>query len=248
MPHGGLGAYGRDQQLSHRFLTDEIRQQEVMATPMPPVFLAVAIFLLHVVLGRVVTGQREQIAALKALGYDNLTVGLHYLKLVCLIVMLGSILGVALGVWLGYLMTANYGDFFRFPLLAFRVPPWLPLLAIGVGLLSAMLAAVSAVRRVVLLPPAEAMRPLAPPRSRHTLVERLGVLHWLSPQGRMVLRHIVLRPGQAALTTLGIALAVPILVLAFYWHDAIDLGNDSACVQETECWGKCSKGHAYVVR
>ena len=71
-PYGGLGAYGRDQQLSHRFLTDEIRQQEVMATTMPPVFLAVAVFLLHVVLGRMVTGQREQIAALKALGYDNL--------------------------------------------------------------------------------------------------------------------------------------------------------------------------------
>ncbi len=221
-PYGGLGAYGRDQQLSHRFLTDEIHQQEVMATTMPPVFLVVAVFLLHVVLGRIVTGQREQIAALKALGYDNLTVGLHYLKLVCLIVMLGSILGVALGVWLGQLMTANYIAFFHFPVLAFRVQPWLPLLAVGVGLLSAMVAAVSSVRRVVLLPPAEAMRPLVPPRYRHTLIEHMGFLRWLSPPSRMVLRHIVLRPGRAALTTIGIALAVPILVLAFYWHDAID--------------------------
>jgi putative ABC transport system permease protein len=79
-PYGGLGAYSRNQQLSHLFLSEEIRQQEVMATTMPPVFVAVAIFLLHVVLGRIVIGQREQIAALKALGYDNLTVGLHYLK------------------------------------------------------------------------------------------------------------------------------------------------------------------------
>jgi putative ABC transport system permease protein len=221
-PYGGLGAYGRDQQLSHRFLSDEIHQQEVMATTMPPVFLAVAVFLLQMVLGRIVTGQREQIAALKALGYDNLTVGLHYLKLVCLIVMLGSMLGIVLGVWLGQLMTTSYIAFFRFPVLAFRVQPWLPLLAVGVGLLSAIVAAVSAVRRVVVLTPAEAMRPPAPPRYRHTLIERLGFLQWFSPQGRMVLRHIMLRPGRAALTTIGIALAVPILVLAFFWHDAID--------------------------
>lgn len=221
-PYGGLGAYSRAQQLSHLFLSEEIRQQEVMATTMPPVFLAVAIFLLHVVLGRIVTGQREQIAALKALGYDNLTVGLHYLKLGCLIVMLGSLLGVTLGAWLGRLMTANYVDFFRFPLLAFRVPLWLPLLAVGVGLLSALVATVSAVRRVMVLTPAEAMRPPAPPRYRHTFIERLGFLRWLSPQGRMVLRHIGLRPGRAVMTTIGIALAVPILVLAFFWHDAID--------------------------
>jgi putative ABC transport system permease protein len=38
----------------------------------------------------------------------------------------------------------------------------------------------------------------------------------------MVLRHIGLRPGRAVMTTIGIALAVPILVLAFFWHDAID--------------------------
>ncbi|NOT53629.1 MAG: FtsX-like permease family protein [Deltaproteobacteria bacterium] len=220
-PYGGLGAYGRDHQLSHLFLSEEIRQQEVMATTMPPIFLAVAIFLLHVVLGRIVTGQREQIAALKALGYDNLTVGLHYLKLGCLIVMVGSLFGVVLGAWLGRLMTANYVDFFRFPILAFRVQPWLPLLGIGVGLLSALVATVSAVRRVMVLTPAEAMRPPAPPRYRHTLIERLGFVRWLSPQGRMVLRHIGLRPGRALMTTVGIALAVPILVLAFFWQDAI---------------------------
>jgi putative ABC transport system permease protein len=221
-PYGGLGAYGREQQISHRFLSDEIKQQEVMATTMPPVFLAVAVFLLHVVLGRIVTTQREQIAALKALGYSNLAVGLHYLTFVCVIVLFGSFAGVALGAWLGKLMTANYVDFFHFPSLAFRMQLWLPFVAVGISLVSAVIAALSAVRRVVMLAPAEAMRPPTPPRFQRTFFEQTGLMRWLSPQGRMVLRRIAHQPGRAALTVLGIALALPIVVLALFWQDALD--------------------------
>ena len=221
-PYGSLGAYGRDQQVSHRFVSDEIKQQETMATTMPPVFLAVAAFLLNVVLGRVITAQREQIAALKAIGYENWSIGWHYLKMGCVIVLVGGALGVALGAWLGQLMTANYVAFFRFPVLSFRMSPHLAVLAIGVSLVSAMVAALSAVRRVVVLAPAEAMRPPAPPVYRRTWIERVGPFQRLSPQGSMVLRNIVRRPGRALLTVLGIAFAVPILVLALFWQDAID--------------------------
>jgi putative ABC transport system permease protein len=221
-PYGALGAHGREQQISHRFVSDEIRQQETMATTIPPVFLAVAAFLLNVVLGRVITAQREQIAALKALGYENWSIGWHYLKMVCAIVFVGSTCGVALGVWLGKLMTANYVTFFRFPVLSFRMSPDIPLLAIGVSLLSAVAAALSAVRRVVALAPAEAMRPPTPPVYRRAWIERLGPFQRLSPENRMMLRNIARRPGRALLTIVGIAFAVPILVLALFWQDAID--------------------------
>lgn len=221
-PYGALGAHGRDQQLSHRFVSDEIRQQETMATTLPPIFLAVAAFLLNVVLGRVIATQREQIAALKALGYDNWVIGWHYLKMVCVIVAIGGALGVALGTWLGKLMTANYVTFFRFPVLHFRMSPHLPVFALGVSLLSAVVAALSAVRRVVRLAPADAMRPPAPPVYRRTWIERLGPFQRLSPENSMVLRNIVRRPGRAFLTVVGIALALPLLVLALFWRDAID--------------------------
>jgi len=42
-----------------------------MATTMPTIFLAVAVFLLHGMLGRLVATQREQVATFKALGYAN---------------------------------------------------------------------------------------------------------------------------------------------------------------------------------
>jgi len=51
-PYGGLGAYGRDDQVSHRFLTDEIAQDRITGIFVPSIFLGIAAFLIHVVLSR----------------------------------------------------------------------------------------------------------------------------------------------------------------------------------------------------
>ena len=67
-PYGGIGAYGRSDQLSNKYVTDELRQLRAMGMIVPTIFLAVATFLFNVVLSRLVSTQREQIAALKAFG------------------------------------------------------------------------------------------------------------------------------------------------------------------------------------
>jgi putative ABC transport system permease protein len=88
-PYGGLGAYSREDQLSHRFISDEISQNRVSSTYIPAIFLSVAAFLLHIVLSRLVSMQRTEIGLLKAFGYGNLTVGLHYLKFATVTVLCG---------------------------------------------------------------------------------------------------------------------------------------------------------------
>ena len=113
-PYGGRDARGREDQSSHAMLDNEIKEQRVMGTLLPAIFLAVAAFLLHVVLSRLVATQREQIAALKALGYANAAIAVHYLKLVAVIVVVGLALGVALGNWLGTMLTGLYAEFFFF--------------------------------------------------------------------------------------------------------------------------------------
>jgi putative ABC transport system permease protein len=45
-PYGGLAAHGRDEQLSHRFLTAELGEIAILTTTVPSVFLAVGAFLL----------------------------------------------------------------------------------------------------------------------------------------------------------------------------------------------------------
>jgi putative ABC transport system permease protein len=220
--YGGGGAYGRSEQLSNRFLTDEIRQQKFMATTIPVVFLAVAAFLLNIVLSRMVSAQQQQIAALKALGYDNAPIALHYFKMVLVMVALGSAIGLAAGAWLGLLVTESYTIFFRFPKLAYRIQPWVPALAIGISLLSGAAGAWTAVRRVVSLPPAQAMRPPTPRAYRASLTQRLGLARLLSSRAMMIVRGITGRPLRSAMTIVGTAASLPIIVLGLFWWDALD--------------------------
>ncbi len=221
-PYGGVGAHGRDEQWSHRALTQEINEQRVFGVVLPGVFLAVAVFLLNVVLTRQIGVQRGQIAALKALGYPDTMIGVHYLKFVLVIVALGIAIGIGVGAWLGRLMTEMYAGFFRFPSLDYRVEPWIPLTAGAAAAVAAALGALTALARVVRLPPAEAMRPDAPPTFRATLMERLGYGKIYTTQVRMILRDIERRPVRAILTTFGIAAAVAILISGTWWRDAID--------------------------
>jgi putative ABC transport system permease protein len=221
-PYGSLGAYGRDEQLSHRFIADEIRQQETMASTIPPVFLLVAAFLLNVVLARIVATQRGEIAALKALGYSNRAVAWHFLQFVLLVAALGLAIGLGLGAWLGMLMTGNYVHFFRLPAMLFSLPVSVPLIAASVTLVAACAAAIGSVRQVARLRPAEAMRPPAPRAFRRSWIERAGFGRHIGVKARFVIRNVLGRPLRALVTVTGIALAFPVTILGLFWIDAMD--------------------------
>ncbi len=220
--YGGLGAYGRDEQESHRFLADEIEQDRITGIIVPSIFLGVAAFLIHMVLSRLVATQRDQIAVLKAFGYGNVAVGAHYLKFALAAVLAGTVAGTALGVWFGAALAEVYKQFFRFPVLQFHVGIETAGLAIAISAGAAFVGAILAVRRVVALPPAEAMRPEPPATFRPGLLERIGLQKLVSPAARMIARNIERRKWKAALSILGIALAVAVLVVGRYSFDALD--------------------------
>jgi putative ABC transport system permease protein len=239
VPYGGTGAYDRRELPSNRLLEDELAEQETMSIVMPAVFFGIAAFLLHVVLGRLVEAQREQIASLKALGFSNLPIAIHYFKLVTVIAAIGAGLGLLLGGWLAVLVIDTYRSFFRFPVLEAHIEPWVAVLAALASILVANAAAASGVYRVAGLPPAEAMRPQAPAVA--TAARRLEVMfeRGMPMPFLMALRTIVGRPARTLLTISGIALAVPLVLFGLFWFDAIAHMIDVA-------FGRIERGDAFV--
>lgn len=221
-PYGGVGAFERKDQVSHWYLSNELAQLRNIGIAMPLVFLGVAAFLLNVVLTRQISVQREQIAALKAFGYSNLGVGWHYMKLVLVIVALGTALGAAAGAWLGTQMVVIYTEFYRFPFLRFTLDPVIVLQAAAITGGASMLGSMGAVLAAVSLPPAEAMRPPSPGRYRPMLFERLGLQRLFSQPMRMILRQFERRPAKTFLSVLGIAMGVAVFVVGFFFLDTID--------------------------
>ena len=222
VPYGGLGAYPRAQQQSHLFLQGELDQNRTLGVAIPAVFLAVAAFLLHIVLARLIATQRTEIAVLKAFGYRTREIGSHYLGFALAPVLAGTLAGTPLGVVLGRAMVVLYTEYFRFPLLRYELRWGLVALGAGVSLAAAVLGALGAVRGAARLPPAEAMQPPAPARFRPGWAERVGLGRPLGPAGRMILRSVERQPVRSLLSAAGVAASAAILVVGLFLFDGVD--------------------------
>lgn len=220
--YGGIGAFGRRDQASHKFISNEMNELRGMALVVPTIFLSVAGFLMHVVVSRLIGTQREQIATLKAFGYRSNEIGRHYWQMTIGIGLLGWLLGATVGLWLGQGVASMYSRFFHFPVFFFRLDPRVLWQAFGVSIGIASLASWAAVRWAMRLHPAEAMRPEPPAVYRATGIERAGWMRGLSPTTRMVLRQILRRPIRTGVTVMGLALSVAILILGSFMVDALD--------------------------
>ena len=218
--YGGGHAYGRADQPSNRIVQGEIEQLRVFGTAMPIIFLSVAAFLLNVVLSRLVSTQREEIATLKAFGYGNLAIARHFLGYPLVAVALGAVGGVALGMWVGGKYAGLYMRFFRFPEFAYIARPALITAAILISGAAAVSGALAAVRAAVRLPPAEGMRPIAPAVYKPLMLERLGLGSLLSARMSMVLRDLERRPVRTLSSIIGVALAAAVLVVGTFAFDS----------------------------
>ncbi|MGE5190683.1 MAG: ABC transporter permease, partial [Gemmatimonadota bacterium] len=221
-PYGGLGAYARADQTSHRYLSEEFRQLGTITAVLPPIFLSVSAFLLSIVVGRLVSTQREQIAILKAFGYGNAAVALHFLKLVSVIVLAGAGGGLLAGLWLGKRMSLLYMDFYRFPFLVYAMDAGVAARAVLVSCGAAVLGTLHAVGKAAGLAPAEGMRPEAPAVYRKSVVERTRLGGLLAQPTRMIVRHVARRPVNAVLAITGIALGCAIMMAGRFSKDSID--------------------------
>ncbi|HEX7828030.1 MAG TPA: ABC transporter permease, partial [Thermoanaerobaculia bacterium] len=220
--YGGLGAYGREEQSSHRFLRDELAQDRITSMVIPAIFLAVAALLIHLLLVRLVASQREQIAVLKAFGHTNATVARHFAMFGLVIVAIGAAAGIPVGIWLGRHLTELYTKFFHFPALTFRASASAIAISVGTTVIAALVGSLSAVQGVVALPPAEGMRGQPPLRFGRGLLDRTKLIRTLSPPVRMIFRSLQRTPLRTLMSLLAMATAGAILVVGQFSFDALE--------------------------
>ena len=220
-PFGGRGGFGRADHPSHIRVSDEIGVLRTLSIAFPIVFLSVAAFMVNAVLSRLLNLQREQIAILKAFGFSNRQVVIHYLKFALVMVAGSTVAGGLGGCLLGRRLVVMYHMWFRFPDLSFELDRSAFAMALLVGALAAVVGVFGAVRRAARLPPADAMRPEPPANYRPALLERTGISHLLSHSFRIAVRNIERRPVQAFFTVAGLALATGIMIVPNCFRDSV---------------------------
>ncbi len=227
-PYGGLGAYGRDLHQSNSFIDAEIKQLRGMALVLPPMFFAISAFLVAMVMGRIVALERSEIGLLKALGYSDVEVCIHYLMLAGLIAIFGIAIGWAVGSWLARGLAEMYVEFFDFPFLIFRVSSWVYGLSGSLAIVTTTFGAARAALGAARLSPAVAMQPPAPPRFRRTWIDVAMARARFSQPTVMILRSLTRWPVRSAMSALGLSLAVAAVMASSFMGDALDEIIDQA--------------------
>ena len=221
-PYGGTGAIDRKDHLSNWFVQNELRQNRASARVLPTIFFLVAAFLTNTALTRLIATERNEIGLMKAFGYSNREVGLHYAKFVVAIAVLGIAVGWVLGAILGRMSTDSYAINLNFPMLIYRPSPFAFVMGALVSLSIALLATGRAVRKAAALPPVVAMNPPAPPQFRRGAALTRALIGWLDEPSRIIVRQLSRWPGRAVATAAGFGGAVAMMVLSLYFTDVVD--------------------------
>lgn len=221
-PYGGLGTITREDQLSNRFISDEIAQNRITATYVPAIFFCVAMFLLQSVLSRLVDTQRAQIGLMKTFGYGNARIALHYLRFAAVVAAAGAAIGVGAGLALGASLTALYDRYYHFPHLQYRCDVSIVSFAFVASVVASMAGAMTSVAKAARLLPVQALRAPSPPAFTAGWVERIGLFRHLGVTWRMIARNILRQPIKSALSCLAIACSSAMLVTGGFFFDAID--------------------------
>ena len=227
-PYGGTPVVSRADQPSAKFITDALRRLRILSIILPPIFLAVAAALTHMVMARLVETEREQVGLLKAFGFTNLEAAVPYLKLAAIIGVAGVVVGGLVGAALAAALTRLYAQYFRFPVFDTQFD-WTVFLITGAVAVAAALAGASvSALRAAALAPAVAMQAAAPTVYRSGFFDRLRLADSLDTPTRMILRRVERFPGKAALTGAGFALSLALLVSTQFLQDALDRVIDDA--------------------
>jgi putative ABC transport system permease protein len=226
--YGGSPAYARADQISHKFQQDRIDRMSVMATIIPPVFLIVAAALVHLVLARLVEGEREQVGLIKAFGYDDFAASSLYLKMAAVVGIIGAAAGGLVGGWLAHTLVYVLAKYMRFPHLTAQFSWSAFWVSLAFSVATAVGGSVLAVRRAVRLSPAVAMQPPAPAVFHTGVVERLRIARRFDQPTRMIIRHIERFPLRAISTAGGLGISLSLLISAQFMFGSFDESIDQA--------------------
>ena len=214
----------KDETVSWAEAQGEVNEGKTMASILPVLFLAIAILTMVTTMHRICASEKTQIGTLKALGFKDRRILVHYSAYALIIGLLGTVLGVAIGYGLGWFIMnpdgamATYIDMPSWTLHAPRFS-WYVLIAINafltfIGFLS--------VRKMLKGTAADALRPYSPKRMKHLRFEETKRFKRLGFGTKWNLRDCVRHKARSLMTLFGIIGCMVLLVGGLGMKDTMD--------------------------
>lgn len=202
--------------------SQEITKHKMMADIFPVVFIIVTLLILLTTMTRIIAHQRNQIGILKANGFRNNTLTLHYISYGFWLVLIGSLLGLILGPMI--LPPLFYPSMIR----SYQLPLWNPAWSIsfafvmGLIVLFSLSVSYSAVSSISNEKPSDSIKPKAPNVSTSGFIEKLKIWKRLSFNVRWNYRDAKRNKLRGLMTIIGVMGCSALLVGAFGLYDGLN--------------------------
>lgn len=207
----------REDQLSNHIISDEIKSLKKTANTVPIVFLFISAIIIMVIIMRMVARDRMTVGILKAMGFTNYDILMHYTKYSFFIGSISSILGAIGGLLLSRVLTKVYISYFNMPILKTNIYFRYIFYALIITTLISMGAGMIGSRKVAHIVPSEAMRTEPPKTGKRILLEQVTFI-WekLNFSWKVVLRNIFRNKKRFITITMGVALTYSITLFPIY--------------------------------
>ena len=211
----------KEDQLSVAKFADEMAQHKMIGDVFPIVFILVTFLTLLTTMTRIVSHQRTQIGILKAVGFKDRTIILHYLSYAFWPVLAGAILGLITGPMI--IPQMFYPTMAR----SYSMPSWHPGFDMSFVYIAVLLVVSSvfvtylSCRRISKENPANTLRPKAPKVSSKSLIEKSRIWNHLSFNLRWNWRDARRNKFRAFMAIVGVMACVALLIAAFGMNDSM---------------------------
>ncbi len=202
----------------------EAQEGKTMGSVLPVLFLLIAVLTMVTTMHRLTAKEKTQIGTLKALGYRDKRILLHYTSYALMIGGIGSVLGVGLGCGIAYwIMNPNgtMGTYFDMPEWKLYLPGFCYLILAGILALLTFIGFLS-VKQMLAGSAADALRPYTPKKVKPLAVEKTKWFHRLSFGTRWNLRDCLRHKSRTAMSLIGIVGCMILMVGSLGMGDTMD--------------------------
>jgi len=217
-------ALSKDETVSYAEAMGESEEGKTMGSILPVLFIAIAVLTMVTTMHRVTANEKTQIGALKALGFKDRRILVHYTSYALLIGVVGTALGIAIGFGLArFIMSPEgaMGTYLDMPTWDLGMPGFcwavmalVIVLLVFIGWLS--------VKKMLRGTAADALRPYASKKMRKLALERTRLWDRFSFGTRWNLRDIMRHKSRSLMTLIGIVGCMVLLIGAFGMRDTMD--------------------------
>ena len=214
----------KDENTSYAGADSEIEEGKTMGSILPVLFLLIAVLTMVTTMHRIAAKEKLQIGTLKALGFKDRRILRHYTSYAFMIGITGSVIGVALGYFVAYMIMnpdGTMGTYFDMPEWKLYLPWFCYVTLAGIILLLTLIGFLS-VKKMLQGTAADALRPYSPKKMKRLLIEKTHIFDRLSFGARWNLRDAMRHKSRMAMSLIGIVGCTLIITATLGMRDTMN--------------------------